>query len=727
MKTSSFILKTILIYIYCLLSNSNSLYADWNLFNGPQGGDFKSLTSVSGTLYAAVYGKGVLKSTNNGDTWIYDYGDSLSPLVMSVTACSGNLIAGLFFDPNFVQTFSNAFILQRNLSSSNWISINNSISPSNNSWVNSLTSNSNTVVACVQGFTNNLWGFRTNNSGQSFNWLYAIQQSQFFQSAAHDSTFLATIQGGAVFRSTNAGSNWTITGVSIDGNIFINSNFIFGASSTQGIRFSSDNGEIWTTRNTGLPVFSGNVNCASVQYQNNNVFAIVKTSGSVNLNNFGLYKSTNLGINWLKVNSANFDTLGGGRLYSFNNILYNSRVNNQALLRSIDDGQNWVITNNISARAVSHIEFNSNNDMFAIGNGYLFTSYVGLHRYNNTSQTWSELTKNIALKIGGYPTSIGNLGITDNNTIFVSANGRIYKSTNNGDSFDTGRTCSILRVHNNDLLCSVDGVPDQLYFSSNYGSTWLNRTPVGNIEIGDIQFNGNNILLNGTGLRKSTNNGVNWTTLSTIGAYNLNIRCEDSLICLFHPLGVEVKISTDGGFSFPGSFTVGTAERTNDVMIYNKHIYITYGYGKIFKSTDFGNSWISIRNGLSKYTFINKMQVHEDRFYTLTRAGMYYRSLNEVGINTISEIVPERFRLEQNYPNPFNPETKIRYDVSFSANVSLKVFDINGREVETLVSEKQSPGTYEVTFDASSLPSGVYFYKIESDNFNESKKMIVLK
>jgi hypothetical protein len=102
-------------------------------------------------------------------------------------------------------------------------------------------------------------------------------------------------------------------------------------------------------------------------------------------------------------------------------------------------------------------------------------------------------------------------------------------------------------------------------------------------------------------------------------------------------------------------------------------------------------------------------------------------------IRKISSEIPERFLLMQNYPNPFNSGTKIRFDVKKSVASSqesvviLKVFDITGKEVTTLVNEQLNPGTYEVTFDGSNLPSGVYFYQLNSNNFSDTKKLILLK
>jgi len=98
-----------------------------------------------------------------------------------------------------------------------------------------------------------------------------------------------------------------------------------------------------------------------------------------------------------------------------------------------------------------------------------------------------------------------------------------------------------------------------------------------------------------------------------------------------------------------------------------------------------------------------------------------------IGIRTISTEIPENFSLSQNFPNPFNPSTNIRYDLPKNGFVKLVVFDELGREIETLVNEKQTTGTYEATFNASQYPSGVYFYKLQTENFSETKKMILIK
>lgn len=105
-----------------------------------------------------------------------------------------------------------------------------------------------------------------------------------------------------------------------------------------------------------------------------------------------------------------------------------------------------------------------------------------------------------------------------------------------------------------------------------------------------------------------------------------------------------------------------------------------------------------------------------------------------ISVNNISSVVPDKYVLSQNYPNPFNPVTTIKYMIAENGKlktenglVVLKVYDVLGKEIATLVNEKQSPGTYEVSWDASAFPSGVYYYTLKTDNFTETKKMILIK
>ena len=97
------------------------------------------------------------------------------------------------------------------------------------------------------------------------------------------------------------------------------------------------------------------------------------------------------------------------------------------------------------------------------------------------------------------------------------------------------------------------------------------------------------------------------------------------------------------------------------------------------------------------------------------------------GTNLIKSEIPEAYSLSQNYPNPFNPRTVISFQLPVVSDVTLKIYDVQGREVKTLVNERMQAGRYEVRFDGSGMNSGVYFYRLTADGFSETKRMILLK
>ncbi len=103
-----------------------------------------------------------------------------------------------------------------------------------------------------------------------------------------------------------------------------------------------------------------------------------------------------------------------------------------------------------------------------------------------------------------------------------------------------------------------------------------------------------------------------------------------------------------------------------------------------------------------------------------------------LGINQLSSEIPDNFSLSQNHPNPFNPVTKIRFDIPKVGNdrdrsVTIIVYDLLGREAVVLVNEELNPGIYEVNFDGSNLPSGVYYYRLNAGSYSQTKKMVLLK
>jgi hypothetical protein len=159
------------------------------------------------------------------------------------------------------------------------------------------------------------------------------------------------------------------------------------------------------------------------------------------------------------------------------------------------------------------------------------------------------------------------------------------------------------------------------------------------------------------------------------------------------------------------------------------------------KTTNGGINWFNVRNtysnvltsiwfndALTGYAVGWKYPLAYGVILKTTTGGVTYTK-------EIAQIIPQNFTLYQNYPNPFNPTTKIRFEIPSgfplraygNDKVVLKVYDIMGREIQTLVNEKLNPGTYEVTFYGSNYASGVYFYTFTAEEFKETKKLVLLK
>ena len=151
--------------------------------------------------------------------------------------------------------------------------------------------------------------------------------------------------------------------------------------------------------------------------------------------------------------------------------------------------------------------------------------------------------------------------------------------------------------------------------------------------------------------------------------------------------------------------------------------------GGVFLSTNNGASWKAIDSGLTGASVYAIAICDGNLFLGTDGGGVYRRWPGNIftGINT-SWVEPVAvFKLRQNYPNPFNPSTTIKYELPRASQVSLKVYDILGREVSVLVNEKKDAGAYEVKFNGSNLASGMYFYRLRAGDYVAVKKLLLMK
>ena len=188
--------------------------------------------------------------------------------------------------------------------------------------------------------------------------------------------------------------------------------------------------------------------------------------------------------------------------------------------------------------------------------------------------------------------------------------------------------------------------------------------------------------------------------------------------------------NTDGGLSWNQQTNGTIIGVPRSVHFKNtQHGWIAGEGGTISYTTNGGELWIEQCRFKGEYLH----SLHFVNGQTGWAVGSYGIILKTTdgGVSFVEEKeideIPATYLLSQNYPNPFNPSTKIRYSVPQPSNVVIKVFDILGNEIETLVNEQKATGTYELTWYAKHLPSGVYFYQLQAGDYINTKKMVLLK
>jgi hypothetical protein len=154
-------------------------------------------------------------------------------------------------------------------------------------------------------------------------------------------------------------------------------------------------------------------------------------------------------------------------------------------------------------------------------------------------------------------------------------------------------------------------------------------------------------------------------------------------------------------------------------------------YDNAFKNIYFGSfpsadTSLNFGSLVEDTTYYWRVRANNTNDHSNWSATWRFRTARITSVEQNNAVV-KQFELSQNYPNPFNPTTRIHYSVVGNQNVTLKVYDVLGREVATLVNERKAPGTYDVSFNAGALPSGVYFYRLKAGSFTSTKKLMLLK
>jgi hypothetical protein len=388
------------------------------------------------------------------------------------------------------------------------------------------------------------------------------------------------------------------------------------------------------------------------------------------------------------------------------------------VLKSTDAGVTWTFSDSGFIRAETP-------DFLAIDSqGYIYFAGVGSNIYRSTDGGlfWEYLR---------YFDSRA-LAISDNDYVYVGVDDSppfyLARSTDSGITWEN-KTGSITKViyalESSGTNIYAGGVSGHFYISSNYGNTWNFKPLFTQNTINAIFVNDSGYIFTGTwgdGAFVSKDNGLTWQKI-----FNLENYCIASIQ------------ASDNGYLF---IALGGYQSSQI---------------KIFRSSDNGTTWSNTDNGLPTNAWLSKFFKASDNSLYITTWNGYgiYKSTDfgdnwsHVGpITDITEkniLLPAEFSLSQNYPNPFNPSTKIKFTIPSNVKgemsyVSLKVYDVLGNEIATLVNDELSAGEYEVEFgghsdEGQNLPSGVYFYQLRIEGpetssgqgMIQTKKMILMK
>ncbi|WP_304130580.1 T9SS type A sorting domain-containing protein [Ignavibacterium album] len=396
------------------------------------------------------------------------------------------------------------------------------------------------------------------------------------------------------------------------------------------------------------------------------------TWDKINNLNSGLYFSSNEGSSWIRLDSQ----LGEGAILALerniDNTLYIIKyyvTTGRTLFKSTDNGQNWSPVNNISNNQIKWFgiaPFNP-NEMYAI-------DVLGLGGGNNF------------------------------NTLFKSTNrGNSWESIGSfpGSSHGSEITFSFDMTDSMNLYVSVDDRWSSLYLfkSTNKGDNWfyVSSPPVLPTSIFSDYFITSRIYLF-PGPYISNNSGYNWF-LADSGL------TENSYYVSFY----QDKLTTKLIYTL---YTDGLYESGTNTI-----------YWKRLEGSE--NLPLDLIVGISNQKNVT-IDEKTKQIYVGTSSGIYRKSII-TGLPVENSLEVNSFILEQNFPNPFNPRTKIKYHLPVNTNITLKIFDLLGNELATLVNEEKPGGDHEIEFNGENFSSGVYVYTLLAATQRISRKMILLK
>lgn len=557
---------------------------------------------------------------------------------------------------------------------------------------------------------------------------------------------LITSANGSVKRSTDAGITWnTISAGRTDplNTInFINRDTGFAAGNGGYVSFTSNSGETWELRNSGIPMssFYFDLDFKTIE----NTFWVYLTGDKDYI-----YSSSNYGITWetlsfrdnsQQLSDARYCSTEIGNGDTLLTVGYFGLIN-----KKVSPGNYFSYSNAARyGQANMYGVWAENNYVWAVGQPTTATSYNQVIFSSNAGVSWSVqttpiVTNKIMLDIQMMNNSTGYI---------VGQDGTVLKTVNGGVNWNllsvpTGNTLRTLKFI--DLNTGwVFGNAGTIFKTTDGGAGWEQQSAAGlNADVKGVSMLNSNTgwisasnNLNNGFIYKTDNGGANWTDQSpTVNSEIFDIQMVDEnygYLCG----NMMLKKTTNGGTNWVDLPNPFPTYQWMSIKFTEPLVgYVSTFYGTI-KTTDGGQNW---NLDLSPNFSINAQGLGNSRIFALSSDTVYAATSNSGVLKYVSSIpigitewqsgVPEKYELKQNYPNPFNPSTTIKFSIPKAGNVTLKVYDITGREVREVLNNIQlNAGTITHNFDGSELASGIYFYSLLIDgNLVDTKKMVLVK